>query len=101
MQRVFEEVASLDARCYEHFFLSEDILMEHAARGMAEYICNNCKKDAKIIIVCGSGNNGADGMALGRLLHAALMSHSSSSKNPHRPWRSCSKKEQKVWVSKR
>lgn len=72
MQRVFEEVASLDARCYEHFFLSEDILMEHAARGMAEYICNNCKKDAKIIIVCGSGNNGADGMALGRLLHAAF-----------------------------
>ena len=72
MQRVFEEVASLDKRCYEEFFLSEDILMEHAASGMAEYICNNFKKNAKIIIVCGSGNNGADGIALGRLLHGAF-----------------------------
>lgn len=72
MQKLFEEVASLDKRCYEEFFLSEDILMEHAAEGMAEYICNNFKKDAKIIIVCGSGNNGADGIALGRLLHGAF-----------------------------
>ena len=72
MQKLFDEVASLDKRCYEEFFLSEDILMEHAASGMAEYIRNNFKKDAKIIIVCGSGNNGADGMALGRLLHGAF-----------------------------
>jgi len=46
--------------------------MEHAASGMAGYICNKFKKNAKIIIVCGSGNNGADGMALGRLLHGAF-----------------------------
>ncbi|MDD2652030.1 MAG: NAD(P)H-hydrate dehydratase [Sulfurimonas sp.] len=69
MQKLFDEVASLDKRCYEEFFLSEDILMEHAAEGMAEYIRNNFNKNAKIIIVCGSGNNGADGIALGRLLH--------------------------------
>lgn len=69
MQKLFDEVASLDKRCYEEFFLSEDILMEHAAEGMAEYIRNNFKKNAKIIIVCGSGNNGADGIALARLLH--------------------------------
>lgn len=72
MQRVFEEVSSLDARCYEELFLNEDILMEHAANGMAGYIRNKFKKDAKIIIVCGGGNNGADGMALGRLLHSAF-----------------------------
>lgn len=69
MQKLFDEVASLDRRCYEEFFLSEDLLMEHAAGGMAEYIRNNFKKNAKIIIVCGSGNNGADGIALARLLH--------------------------------
>lgn len=69
MQKIFEEVASLDARCYEEFFLSEDLLMEHAASGMAEYIRAHCDKGAKVIIVCGSGNNGADGIALARLLH--------------------------------
>lgn len=69
MQKVFDEAASLDNRCYEEFFLSEDILMEHAASGMAEYIRNNFVKNSKITIVCGSGNNGADGIALARLLH--------------------------------
>ena len=69
MQKLFDEVASLDRRCYEEFFLSEDILMEQAASGMALYIRNNFKKNSKIIIVCGSGNNGADGIALARILH--------------------------------
>lgn len=69
MQRLFDEVASLDKRCYEEFFLNEEILMEHAASGMAEYIRNNFSKRSKIVIVCGSGNNGADGIALARLLH--------------------------------
>ncbi|MDD2789839.1 MAG: NAD(P)H-hydrate dehydratase [Sulfurimonas sp.] len=69
MQKIFDEVATLDARCYEVFGLSEDILMEHAANGMAAFIRANFSKDAKIIIVCGSGNNGADGIALGRQLH--------------------------------
>jgi NAD(P)H-hydrate repair Nnr-like enzyme with NAD(P)H-hydrate epimerase domain len=38
MQKIYEEVGSLDKRCYEEFELSEDILMEHAAQGMASYI---------------------------------------------------------------
>lgn len=69
MQKLFEEVASLDRRCCEEFFLNEDILMEHAAEGMASYIRTHFKKNTKIIIVCGSGNNGADGIALARVLH--------------------------------
>ncbi|MEA2090860.1 MAG: NAD(P)H-hydrate dehydratase [Campylobacterota bacterium] len=70
MQKLFDEVATLDARCYEEFGLSEDILMEHAAEGMAAYIRASFTKNSKVIIVCGSGNNGADGIALGRLLYA-------------------------------
>jgi hydroxyethylthiazole kinase-like uncharacterized protein yjeF len=69
MQKLFDEVGSLDRRCYEQFHLSEDILMEHAAEGMADYIKNNVKKQSSIIIALGSGNNGADGIALARLLH--------------------------------
>ena len=69
MQKLFDELNSLDKRCYEKFFLSEDLLMEHAASSMALYICENYSHLHSILIVCGGGNNGADGIALARLLH--------------------------------
>ena len=69
MQKIFDEVGSLDARCYETFHLSEDLLMEHAANGMADEIRKRFPKTNKVIIVVGSGNNGADGIALARLLY--------------------------------
>ncbi|MEA1983092.1 MAG: NAD(P)H-hydrate epimerase [Campylobacterota bacterium] len=68
MQKLFDEVGSLDKRCYDEFSLSEDILMEHAADGMADYIRSKFAKDSKILVVCGNGNNGADGIVLSRLL---------------------------------
>ncbi|RLA72063.1 MAG: bifunctional ADP-dependent NAD(P)H-hydrate dehydratase/NAD(P)H-hydrate epimerase [Epsilonproteobacteria bacterium] len=69
MQFLFNEVTSLDRRCYEQFDLSEDILMEHAADGMADYIRQHFSKIETIVIVCGAGNNGADGITLARLLY--------------------------------
>jgi len=69
MKKLFSEVSSLDKKCYEKFALNEDILMEHASDGMADFIRTKFQKHSKIIVVCGSGNNGADGMALARLLH--------------------------------
>jgi len=69
MQNLYDDISSLDKRCYDEFGLSEDILMEHAANGMASYIRDNFAKNSKVIIVCGSGNNGADGIACARLLH--------------------------------
>ncbi len=69
MQKLFYEVGSLDKRCYDEFALSEDILMEHASNGIASYIRQNFAKNSKVLIVCGGGNNGADGMACARLLH--------------------------------
>ena len=69
MQKVFKSCYDLDKRCYEKYGLTEDILMEHAARGMAEYIQNRFDKNASILIVSGVGNNGADGTVLARQLH--------------------------------
>ncbi|WP_345980177.1 NAD(P)H-hydrate dehydratase [Sulfurimonas sp. HSL3-2] len=75
MQNIFDEVATLDQRCYKELALSEDLLMEHAADGMADFIRQNFSTPSghfacrSILISCGSGNNGADGMALARLLH--------------------------------
>ncbi|MCT7554130.1 NAD(P)H-hydrate dehydratase [Aliarcobacter butzleri] len=69
MQKIFDEVNSLDKRCYEEYFLNEDILMEHAASSMCSYIEDIFEENKSVLIVCGSGNNGADGLALARLLH--------------------------------
>ncbi len=69
MQKLYDEVASLDQRCYKMYHLSEDLLMEHAAGGMADFIAKNFEKDSSVLIVCGSGNNGADGIACARILH--------------------------------
>ena len=48
-------------------------LMEHAARGAANVAAEIAKGLAAgtgtIVIVCGTGNNGGDGWAMGRLLH--------------------------------
>ncbi len=69
MQKVFYEVNSLDKRCYEEFALTEDLLMEHAALSLSREICKKFKKGKNLLIVCGVGNNGADGIALARLLY--------------------------------
>lgn len=72
MQNLFDEVQTLDTRCYEEFHLSEDILMEHAANGMALYIKEHYQDVKTVLIVCGSGNNGADAIALARLLYKSF-----------------------------
>ncbi len=69
MQKVFENCYGLDKRCYEAYGLTEEILMEHAAAGMAEHIRQNFQKYSTVLIVSGTGNNGADGTVLARQLH--------------------------------
>jgi hydroxyethylthiazole kinase-like uncharacterized protein yjeF len=45
--------------------------MEHASMGMANYIRANFKEKSSVLIVCGVGNNGADGLVLARQLETA------------------------------
>ncbi|CAA6802805.1 MAG: NAD(P)HX epimerase / NAD(P)HX dehydratase [uncultured Sulfurovum sp.] len=68
MQPLYKFCYPLDQRCYEEYNLSEDILMEHASMGMANYIKANFKEKSSVLIVCGVGNNGADGLVLARHL---------------------------------
>ena len=68
MQKVFDNCLRLDKRCYDEYGLSEDILMEHAASGIESYIRENFALKSTVLIVAGKGNNGADGIALARLL---------------------------------
>ena len=72
MQKVFKEVKSLDKRCYEKLYLSADILMEQASTALANEVRANVQKGEKVLFVCGSGNNGADGIAAARILAKEL-----------------------------
>ncbi|MFW6307881.1 MAG: NAD(P)H-hydrate dehydratase [Campylobacterales bacterium] len=69
MQNVYDSLYELDRRCYELLGLSEDLLMENAARGMKEHIKKEFAQGSSVLVVAGSGNNGADGIALARMLH--------------------------------
>ncbi len=44
-------------------------LMERASARCAEWISANMPKDSVFIVLCGSGNNGGDGLAITRMLH--------------------------------
>lgn len=68
MQNIYLDVSSLDQRGVTKFALSEEIMMEHAAMAMASLIRSRFNLNSSVLIVCGSGNNGADGLALARLL---------------------------------
>jgi len=69
MQKLFRHCGNLDKRCYEQYALSEEILMEHAAIGMERIIRERFAIGSSVLIAAGKGNNGADGIALSRLLH--------------------------------
>ncbi|WRB96100.1 NAD(P)H-hydrate dehydratase [Helicobacter pylori] len=68
MLSVYEKVNALDKRAIEEWFLSEDILMENAAMALERAVLQNASLGAKVIILCGSGDNGGDGYALARRL---------------------------------
>ncbi len=68
MLSVYEKVNALDKRAIEELNLSEDILMENAAMALERAVLQNASLGAKVIILCGSGDNGGDGYALARRL---------------------------------
>lgn len=69
MQKVYQNCYDLDKKCYEQYGLTEDILMENAARGLGNYIRKHFTKGSSVLIVAGKGNNGGDGIVLARQLH--------------------------------
>ncbi|MFP6169381.1 NAD(P)H-hydrate dehydratase [Helicobacter pylori] len=68
MLSVYEKVDALDKRAIEEWLLSEDVLMENAAMALERAVLKNASLGTKVIILCGSGDNGGDGYALARRL---------------------------------
>ena len=61
-----------EMKSLETLFMSETgtpsiLLMEHAAQGVAAAISRHAPKSARVLFLCGPGNNGGDGCAAARL----------------------------------
>jgi NAD(P)H-hydrate epimerase len=65
------QVRDIDRRSTEEYGIPSIVLMENAARGVADVAVQMLDEiDApSVIVVCGSGNNGGDGFAVARHLH--------------------------------
>ena len=63
-----EQMKNADLRTSEEFHISSDVLMERAAMELRGALEAAVKDLSCVLIVCGPGNNGGDGFALGRLL---------------------------------
>jgi hydroxyethylthiazole kinase-like uncharacterized protein yjeF len=83
MQNLYQEVNTLDHRALKSFGLSEPIMMEHAASAIADYITHNFPLSSSVLIVCGNGNNGADGRILARQLEGDYAISLSYQSNTH------------------
>lgn len=59
----------LDDRTIQHHGMNQLVLMERAAMAVIKHL--NTFDLSSILVVCGSGNNGGDGIAIARLLHLA------------------------------
>lgn len=74
MQKLYLDTRKLDASCRAAYGLSEEIMMENAAMALENAVRNpyplsgDRRQPQKILILCGSGNNGADGYTLSRKL---------------------------------
>lgn len=66
------EMQSADYYTSDNLGLPSTVLMERAALAAADEICSRFhtwKTPVRVCIVCGMGNNGGDGFALGRILN--------------------------------
>lgn len=65
------EMRAEDKRIIETIGLPSLVLMENAARGVLDHIADWLSEDSYVLIYCGPGNNGADGLAIARQLNDA------------------------------
>ena len=78
MQKLFSDTRCLDKLAEEKFSLTEEILMENAAAGLENSVRDAAENlrpgfdSVSVLVVTGSGGNGADGYALARRLNGSV-----------------------------
>ncbi len=63
-----KEMQNIDRITIEKYGIAGTILMERAGLGVVAEI-NKSFPDQKVIVLCGGGNNGGDGLVIARVLH--------------------------------
>jgi NAD(P)H-hydrate epimerase len=65
------QVREVDRRAIEQYHIPGIVLMENAARAAADEACDLLRNDCvgEVLVLCGGGNNGGDGLAAARHLH--------------------------------
>ena len=70
MRLTREQVREIDRRSIEEYHIPGIVLMENAARGVADVADRMVvQRQNAIVVFCGGGNNGGDGFAVARHLH--------------------------------
>jgi len=66
-----QQVRQVDRRAIEEYHIPGVVLMENAARGVAAVALRMLRgrPGRRVLILCGGGNNGGDGLAAARHLH--------------------------------
>jgi NAD(P)H-hydrate epimerase len=66
-----DQVRAVDRIAIHDYHVPGIVLMENAARAVVDAACEmlNDKRLGKVLILCGGGNNGGDGLAVARHLH--------------------------------
>lgn len=68
------QMKELDANTIQNAGLAGCVLMERAALAVKEELDKEPEHLRRVLVVCGNGNNGGDGIAIARLLHLAGVS---------------------------
>ena len=63
------QMKALDENTIRGMHIPSSVLMERAALAVADEIRKLSGVPFRVLVVCGSGNNGGDGLAIARLLH--------------------------------
>lgn len=64
-----EQAKAIDTHAIHTMGMPSLVLMERAAMSIAAVLMKRETRDAKILAVCGTGNNGGDAVATARILH--------------------------------
>lgn len=63
-----KQMSDIDQYTINEIGIPSMVLMERAALGVAKTLLSNTASSSTILVVCGTGNNGADGVAVARML---------------------------------
>lgn len=64
-----KQIRELDAYTIQHEPIASIDLMERASRAFSDWFATRVQPLKRVGVVCGTGNNGGDGLAVARMLH--------------------------------